>query len=170
MWDCYRNATTGFVYVVFARFISTTDHRYYYAVWNGVAWTKREIPNTSTAAIPNPTGGSVEFYYSPGICLDASADGVIYCGIGPAYHGAQLYRMVTLDQGRTWSRQVISPPARGGGARYTGENFRPIVPRGRVSAKCAVIFISGDYDDTSNANPAIGGGYHGDFFTVALPT
>jgi len=168
--DCYRDALTGFVYVVFVRFLDIHDQRYYYAVWNGISWTKREIPGISCGPIVNPAGGSAELYYTPGICLDPGAVGVVYCGIGPGYDQTEMYRMVTRDGGVSWSRTQISAPHRGGGARYVGSNWRPMVPRGRDATKCAVVWCAGNYDDTSTANPVMAGGFHSELFTAAFPS
>lgn len=141
VWHCCRNRRTGIVQIVFARFLSQSDHRYYYARWDGAAWSKVEIPDTSTNNITY--SGSDEKYYSPGVYLDSEHDGVLYASMGPTDAASELYRYVTLDKGQTWYRDKVSPPAIQG-ARFANENIRPCVPV-RRSEQVGVVWFRGGY-------------------------
>lgn len=127
---------------VFARFISTSDHRYYYARFNGLTWSKTEIdagtgsgtPDTRSSAMTDG-GGVAEGYYSPGLYLDTQTSGVVYCSVGDSSHSS-LYRYTTTDKGTTWARQRVSGT--------TNENVRPFVPVNRTN-QFAVLWSSGAY-------------------------
>lgn len=127
---------------LFVRFASVSDHRYYYARWNGLTWSKSEIdagtgggtPDTRSSAITDG-GGAVEGYYSPGLYLDSQEEGVIYCSVGFSTYSV-MYRYVTTNRGTTWARARVSGMVK--------ENVRPFVPQGR-SANYGVLWASGDY-------------------------
>lgn len=141
VWDVQRRGAS-LIEAVFARFISATEHRYYYARWNGSAWSKVEIdagegmgtPDTRSSHLTDGIG-SVEGYYSPGLYLDSVEEGVVYCSVGNSGYSL-VYRYITLDDGVSWSRERISGMVK--------ENIRPFVPQGRTD-EYAVLWASGDY-------------------------
>lgn len=163
VWDCFRDAASGTVHVAFVRFLSDSDHRYYVARWDGQIWSKAEIPNTATQRMCVTTN---QPQYTHGICFDPDKPGVVYLAIGDMT-ASVLYRLVTLDNGATWSRLAISSPDLAG-ERYVGVNYRPFVPRNRDGTKCAVMWNRGTYDDTSTQFPSIAGGFHADVYSATI--
>lgn len=164
--DCYRNAVNGRVYIVFAQFVSQTDHRYWYAWWDGQQWLKYQLPLTSGSLTvyntTGTTGSGAETYYSPGIALDAGAEGVVYAAVGDvASTVSEMRRYVTADGGASWTYQVISGNVITNDV-YSGKNFRPTVPRGR-DARVAVLWCRGAYEFyVPGATLPDGMGYHCD--------
>lgn len=153
MW-CHhiQRRTSGNIEAVFWRFISTSDHRCYYARWNGASWSKGEVdagqgmgvPDTRSTQITDGQGIS-EGYYSPGAFFDTTEEGVLYISLGNSAN-SQMYRYQTTDGGATWSRQRVSALA--------NENVRPVVPVAR-SAKYSVLWLSGAYHNFDfSTNPA----------------
>ncbi|WP_051346581.1 BNR-4 repeat-containing protein [Bradyrhizobium sp. th.b2] len=143
MWVSHvQRRASGVVEGVFWRFVSTQDHRCYYARWDGVSWTKREVdagfgmglPDTRSTQITDGQGAA-EGYYSPGAFFDTTEEGVLYISVGTASY-SQLYRYQTKDKGLSWTRARVSDLA--------GENVRPVVPVNR-SAKYSVLWLSGAY-------------------------
>lgn len=155
MWcDHIQRRASGVIEAVFHRFVSTSDHRLYYARYAAGAWTKVEIdagfgmgnPDTRSTQITDGQG-AVEGYYSPGAFLDTVDEGVVYCGVGTATY-SQLYRYTTKDGGSTWTRERVS--------RLPNENVRPVVPVNR-SQKYAVLWMNGAYHYYDfNTNPLAG--------------
>lgn len=153
MWIHHiQRRSNGVIEVVFYRFISTSDHRCYYARWDGTAWSKSEIdagygmgvPDTRSTQITDGQGAS-EGYYSPGAFFDTTEEGVLYISVGTATY-SQVYRYETADEGATWTRQRVS--------NLAGENVRPVVPVNRAE-KYGVLWMSGAYHHYDfNTNPA----------------
>lgn len=89
----------------FAVFLSSMDHRYYQARWNGLAWTHKEV-----------CAGGGRIYmaqpqYSGGIAQDPDDINVVYCsrqvdsgGNAVGMDGTfQLFKYITADGGVTWT-------------------------------------------------------------------
>lgn len=158
MWCCHiQRRTSGIIEAVFWRFISTSDHRCYYARWNGSAWSKVEVDAGEGMGVPDTRSGqitdgqgAVEGYYSPGAFFDTKEEGVLYISVGNANY-SQVYRYITNNGGTTWTRQRVSS--------LDNENVRPVVPLNR-SDKYAVLWMSGAYHyydfDTNPAASDIG--------------
>jgi hypothetical protein len=157
VWDIFRDNSNGYVYVTFVRFLSTTNHQYYFAVWNGWTWARNVIPNANSSYIVNSAAGSTELYYSPGVVLDSQKPGVVYASVG-GWNSTILYRYITTDLGNTWTSQQISPGSISGDV-YGGANVRPVVPRNR-DPHYAVLWLRGGYDYYDSLIPGTAGGYH----------
>jgi hypothetical protein len=83
--------------VVFAVFVSTSDHRYYYGRWTGSAWATAQI---CTA------GGflyAAEPYYSGGVCIDGDDANIVYASRGVGGGRWAMYKYVTADGGSTFT-------------------------------------------------------------------
>lgn len=153
MWcDHIQRRPSGLIEAVFHRFVSTSDHRLYYARYEGGSWSKVEVdagfgsgtPDTRSTQITDGQG-AVEGYYGPGAFLDTAEEGVLYCGVGTSSY-SQIYRYTTADQGATWTRERVSD--------LSGENVRPVVPVDRTD-KYSVFWLSGAYHYYDfNTNPA----------------
>ena len=169
--DLVRDASSGYVYAAFVQFLSATQHQYWYAVWNGVTWTKTPIPGALTGSL-TPAATTPESYYSPGMALDPMIPGLVYVSLGNA-EGTQcrLYRMITPDGGLTWTQESMNPPDILGGT-YVGQNFRPYVPRNR-DKRAGVVWLRGRYNfyntgnDPANAGDPFGG-YHSEIMSAKV--
>lgn len=165
VWDVTYNDTTTVAQVVFARFVTPTDHRYYYArSVAGGAWSKTEIPNTSTLASVPAT--STEQYYSPGVILDDAVEGLVYCAISTERGKSDLFRYKTSDGGISWGTPSKISPVAIDYDPVTQQNLRPIVPKNRA-ANVAVLFQRGRYAfyDFSGAD----NGYQTDLIWASVP-
>lgn len=153
MWVHHvQRRANGIIEGVFYRFISATEHRCYYARWNGTSWSKSEIdagfgmgvPDTRSTQITDGQGAA-ESYYSPGAFFDTTEEGVLYISVGTAVY-SQLYRYTTTDAGVTWTRERVSD--------LDGENVRPVVPVNRAE-QFGILWLSGAYHYYDfNTNPA----------------
>lgn len=144
VWDITYGAD-GHPWVLFARYPSTTDHRYMFSRWTGSAWTTPvEICAAGTYLY------AAEAYYSGGLCFDGNDPTRVFVSVqdGSAWE-VQEYR--TDDDGATWSkyRDITS----GSGSV---KNCRPWSPRGHDN-KLAVLWWRGTYTTYTNYSTAIWG-------------
>ena len=103
--------------VLYAIFPSATDHRYFYARWNGLSWVSHEI---------TPSGPTIEKvkgdqYYAGGLILDSRDPSVVYLS-RQVFGVYQLERWETPDGGATWNVEPITSSEAG--------NYRPVSVRG----------------------------------------
>ncbi|MFL5866834.1 MAG: BNR-4 repeat-containing protein [Thermoleophilaceae bacterium] len=121
--------------IVFAEFVSTSDHRYWYAKWLGDRWATTEITHA---------GGSIDLdgtqpYYSAGITLDHEDPSTVYLSrdAGGVF---EVETWTTPDDGTSWSRTEIT-------AASSTNNVRPISPRGLIpfSGAMSVVWMGGTY-------------------------
>jgi BNR repeat-containing family member/PKD domain/Concanavalin A-like lectin/glucanases superfamily len=121
--------------IVFADFVSATDHRYRYARWTGDGWVSYEI---------TPAGGSISLdgkqpYYSGGITLDHENPNTVYLSraVGGIF---EVETWTTPDGGKSWSRTAVT-------ASSSANNYRPISPRGLIpfSGDMSVVWMRGIY-------------------------
>ncbi|HPN55011.1 MAG TPA: BNR-4 repeat-containing protein [Candidatus Moranbacteria bacterium] len=134
VWDIALNGS-GRPVIVYATFPSPTNHRYWYAVWNGSSWINSEI----TAAGSFLYVGQEE--YSGGITLDHENPNVVYLSrqINGQY---EIEKWITNNSGVTWSSESIT-------ANSERKNIRPVVPRGHNSSGPQVIWEYGVYNSFS---------------------
>jgi len=83
--------------VVFAVFVSTTDHRYYYGRWTGSAWVTSQICTAGTKLY------AAEDYYSGGVCLDSDDPNIVYASRGQGGGRWALYKYVTSNGGTSFA-------------------------------------------------------------------
>jgi len=141
--------------IVFADFVSTTDHRYRYARWTGTRWVSHQI---------TPAGGSISTegkgqpYYSGGITLDHEDPTTVY--LARDVDGVfEVEKWTTTDGGSSWSRTVVT-------ANSSANNYRPISPRGLspFSTEMSAVWMRGiyhsyiAYQTSIQATAANGGG------------
>lgn len=121
------------VFASFSRDARYTDHRYWFARWDGQRWRKHPI--TSAGPSIDPDG---ERQYSAGIVLDQEDPDVVYLARKKG-RWFQVERRRTADGGASWD---VSPVTKG--ARH---HMRPIVPRGHQNGDGGqVLFMTGVYD------------------------
>lgn len=118
--------------IVYATFPSIHNHAYWYARFNGRRWVSHFL--TFAGGSISPT--TQEFYYSGGIALDHSNPSILYLSrkVGRWF---RLERWVTADGGRTWRHTVV--------VRASGDQVRPVVPRGAGGGPISVMWMSGHY-------------------------
>lgn len=135
IWDIAYDED-GHPCIVFTVFASTTDHRYWYAHWNGAAWETNEIVAGGTHIPTAAVGGNpVEFYYSGGLAIDHEDANTVYAAVGIGSDEWQMRRYVTTDHGATWTSTTLAA---------TGKNVRPTAVRGHGS-DIAVVWMDGTY-------------------------
>ena len=148
IWDIAYDED-GHPVIAFTVFPSETDHRYWYAHWDGSSWETNEIVAGGTHIPTEAVGANpVEVYYSGGLALDHSDPSIVYASVGIGSNEWQLRRYVTADHGATFG----SPTVLAG----TGKNVRPTAVRDH-SSDIAVVWMVGDYD--SYIDYATGTGY-----------
>lgn len=129
---------------VFARFPTTTDHRYMFSRWTGSEWT---APTEIT------TGGtylySGEVNYSGGIAFEENNPNVVYLSkqVGSAW---EVQEWATQDSGATWAKVCDVTAGSGSGIK----NCRPYSPKGHPWNR-ATLFWSGTYTTYTNYHTAI---------------
>lgn len=145
-WDC--TTSDGNPQIVYAELRSTTDHRYRYAKWVGSSWVDNEI----VPAGSHIANGGAEEYYSAGIKLDESRDGLAYLATGDEDSTA-LHRYHTPDNGESWSNTQLT-------GRST-QIVRPVVPRNEADIDqgphpdAEALWMQGQYVTPTNFNTAV---------------
>jgi hypothetical protein len=118
--------------IVYATFPSTSNHAYWYARFDGHRWTSHFLTDAGGSISPT----TPELYYSGGIALDHSDPSTLYLSRRQG-RWFRLERWSTRDGGRSWHHQVV--------ARATGDQVRPVVPRGAGGGPVSVMWMSGHY-------------------------
>ncbi len=135
IWDIAYGAS-GEPIIAFTVFPSDTDHRYWYARWNGSSWDTTEIVAGGTYL---PTAGvgmaPIEEFYSGGMALDHSDPNIVYCSVGVGSDQWEMRRYVTADDGATFSGTVIAT---------SGKHARPASVRNHTDA-IKVVWWNGTY-------------------------
>jgi hypothetical protein len=121
------------VFATFSRSANYTDHRYWYARWDGQQWRKREITRAGPSIDPDG-----EVMYSAGIVLDHENPEIVYLSKKKG-NWFQIEAWRTGDGGATWSVTPISTSAK--------HHMRPVVPRNYTDAQVVqVLFMFGRYN------------------------
>ena len=95
VWDIFIDGD-GNPIIAYTNFVSTTDHRYRYAKFNGTTWDDAEIVAGGT----NLYAGQP--YYSGGVAIDRSNINAVYVSINTAGN-KNIFKYVTADGGATWA-------------------------------------------------------------------
>jgi len=112
VWDVAIDSN-GYPVIAYNNYVSTTDHRYRYARWNGSSWIDNEIIPAGTRLYTD------EAYYSGGICLDHSNPNVIYFSKQTNTAVWEIFRGETLDNGVNWNITRVTNGS-------TVRNIRPV--------------------------------------------
>jgi BNR repeat-containing family member len=121
------------VFATFSRAASYTDHRYWYARWDGQQWRKREIAKAGPSIDPDG-----EIMYSAGIVLDHENTDIVYLSRKKG-NWFQVEIWKTSDGGTTWSVTAVTTSAT--------NHVRPIVPRNHPGTdRVQVLFMAGPYN------------------------
>jgi hypothetical protein len=121
------------VFATFSRSANYTDHRYWYARWDGHQWRKREITRAGPSIDPDG-----EIMYSAGIVLDHENPQIVYLARKKG-NWFQVEAWRTRDGGTTWS---VTPITRSG-----EHHMRPVAPRNHAGTDVIqVLFMVGRYN------------------------
>lgn len=93
--------------LVYAVFLSKTDHRYYYSRWDGQKWITNEITAAGKWFPQTPPGKEEpEYCYSPGIILDHRDPNNVYLSrqVEGSYH---IEHWRTEDMGKSWHSALV---------------------------------------------------------------
>jgi len=140
IWDIAVSGST--YYIVFAHFVSTTDHRYDYARWTGSAWDVNEITTAGSYI-----DGSSQAYYSGGICLDHENPETVYLSKEISSQW-EIQKWTTSDGGSTWGtpNNLTSNSAH--------QNVRPVVIRNH-SSDLVALWMYGEYNSYTDYDTTI---------------
>jgi putative BNR repeat neuraminidase len=121
------------VFATFSRATDWTDHRYWYARWDGQQWRKREIAKAGPSIDPNG-----EVMYSAGVVLDHENPQTIYLSRKrDGWFQVEVWR--TGDDGETWDITPVTAAHK--------HHMRPVVPRNHTGTDVAqVLYMEGRYD------------------------
>ncbi len=143
IWDVALDSL-GRPTLVFAVAPSETDHRYYYARWNGSQWLVKQIAKAGKWFPQTPSGTTErEPHYSGGIFLNPQDPSEVFLS-RPPNGGAgtfEIERWLTGDMGQTWTSQAITSGS-------SKNNVRPILPwpvAGQTNPHRMVFWMHGDY-------------------------
>ncbi len=134
---------------------SDSDHRYYYARWNGTKW----IVNQMCAAgrwFPQTPPGTTERepQYSGGIILNPQDPSEVFLSRPPngTVGGVfEIERWYTGDMGTTWTSEAIT-------SKSAKNNVRPIIPwavPGQSNPRRSLLWMYGDYTHYTDFNTGI---------------
>lgn len=132
VWDVALDHA-GRPVIVYATFQSTSNHRYWYAHWNGQRWVTHFV----TFAGPTISPGTIEHQYSGGMALDHSDPSILYLSRRVAGR-FEIERWVTPDGGARWTHVVVvRTPGTG--------DVRPVVPRNAGPGSIELLWLRGPY-------------------------
>lgn len=143
VWDI-QYGPDGHPWVLFAKFQTTTDHRYMFARWTGSAWT---TPVQICAA------GSylylAEAWYSGGLCFDSADATRVFVSVQVSGQW-EIQEYATSDNGATWAklRDITTGSA--------VKNCRPYSPRNRDDS-LRVLWWRGSYSTYIDYDTALWG-------------
>lgn len=153
IWDVALD-TLGRPTLVFVVAPSESDHRYYYARWNGTAWLVKQIAKAGKWFPQTPSGTTErEPHYSGGIILNPQDPSEVFLSRPPDGGSGifEIERWHTGDLGQTWA----SEPVTKGSAKH---NVRPIVPwpvAGQTNPRRMLFWMHGDYVHYTDYNTGI---------------
>lgn len=132
-----------------------SNHRYYYARWNGSQWLVRNMGPGGRWFPQTPANTSErEPHYSGGIILNPQDPSEAFLSRPPngTVGGVfEIERWVTSDLGATWTTQAVTSGS-------NRNNIRPIVPwpaNGQRHARRLLFWMHGDYIHYTNYSTGI---------------
>ncbi len=121
------------VFATFSRSANYTDHRYWYARWDGQRWRKRQITRAGPSISPDRSP-----MYSAGIVLDHENPNILYLARKKGkWFQIEVWR--TFDGGATWDVTPITTDAK--------NHMRPVAPRNFAGTqRIQLLFMLGRYN------------------------
>jgi hypothetical protein len=153
IWDVALDSL-GRPALVFAVAPSETDHRYYYARWNGSQWLVKQIAKGGKWFPQTPSGTTErEPHYSGGIILNPQDPSEVFLSRPPdgATGTFEIERWRTGDLGQTWTSQAITSGS-------SKNNVRPILPwpvAGQTNPRRMLFWLHGDYAHYTNYSTGV---------------
>lgn len=137
IWDIATDHD-GHPVIVYAVFVSKSDHRYYCSRWDGEQWETNEIVDAGSWFPQTPSGSNErEPYYSGGLILDHRNPNIIY--LSRSINGSfEIERWQTADLGRTWTTTPVTSSS-------SGLHVRPFVSRGPANGPAVLFWMHGEY-------------------------
>lgn len=153
IWDVALDSL-GRPVLVFAVAPTETNHRYYYARWNGTAWLVREMGAAGKWFPQTPSGTTErEPHYSGGIILNPQDPSEVFLSRPP--NGGtgtfEIERWTTANMGTSWTSASITTGS-------SANNVRPVVPwtaNGQRNPRRMLFWMHGGYVHYTNYSTGI---------------
>jgi hypothetical protein len=154
IWDIALDAQNRPV-MVFSVMPTDSDHRYYYARWNGSKWIVTQMCVAARWFPQTPAGTTErEPQYSGGIILNPQDPSEVFLSRPP--NGTvggifEIERWYTGDMGVTWTSEAIT-------SKSAKNNVRPIIPwtvPGQTNPRRTLLWMYGDYTHYTDYNTGI---------------
>ena len=124
----------GHPVILYTKSPTETDHRYWYAKYNGSKWINHEICKSGKWFPHTPEGGTErEVHYFGNLTLDPNNTNVVFLSreVNDIF---EIERHETSDYGTTWQVEAITQNS-------TYDNVRPFVPRGNNNGQEVVLWM-----------------------------
>jgi len=151
IWDIALDAQNRPA-LVFTVMPSDSDHRYYYARWNGTKWIVNQMCAAARWFPQTPPGTTErEPQYSGGIILNPQDPSEVFLSRPPngTVGGVfEIERWYTGDMGVTWTSEAIT-------SKSAKNNVRPIIPwaaPGQSNPRRTLLWMYGDYTHYTDFN------------------
>lgn len=131
VWSTAHNG--GQPEIGFAEFEALDRHKYRYAKYENGSWNHYKVTDGGSFI---GSGRYNEEYYSPGLDLDKTQDGVLYAATG-GHQSGKVQRFETEDGGQTWYSSDVSGS--------TLQNIRPVAPE-NASSSVPALWLRGEYN------------------------
>lgn len=113
-----------------------SSHFYRRAHWTGSAWVNHDVIDGGGTFVTDLGVDAGQVYYSGGVCLDHSDPDVVYASVEVGSGRWDIYRMVTTDDGATWTSTALTD---------SGKNVRPVSVIDHSDA-LQVVWMRGTYE------------------------
>jgi hypothetical protein len=134
IWDIAADARERPV-IVYSRLPQESDHRYHYALWDGLRWQDHEICAAGRWFPETPAGKTEpEPHYSGGIVLDSLDPTTAYLS-RPASGIFEIERWSTRDGGKRWHSAGLTSGSR-------CNNVRPFVVRNHPAREPYILWMN----------------------------
>ena len=126
--------------IVYTKLPTESEHKYWYAKWNGKTWENSKISDGG-AWFPRYIKGKEtrepEPHYSGGVYLDHENTNIVYYS-KPINDIFEIFKSETKDNGKTWQETAITSESK-------KDNVRPFAVRGaREKTKSQVLWMFND--------------------------
>ena len=143
-WDL-AIGTDGNPVIAHGVYPEETDHKYYYARWNGAKWSSKEMTKARRWFPETPEGAKErEPHYSPGYSVDHHDPSIVYLSKHMDEEAGQIevQRWQTQDGGDSWSSRSITSGSK-------GLNVNPVgnwdFPYGSKPGQKMILWMNGRY-------------------------
>jgi hypothetical protein len=146
IWDIAQDAK-GAPVLVHSVLPTDSDHRYYYARWNGKAWMDGLLTKAGKWFPQTPSGKTEpEPQYSGGLILDPTDPDIVYLSKPSTAGKFEIEKWTTSDSGRTWSSLAMTS----GSAESSARPILPIPQQGQRPEHRMLFWMYGSYIHYAN--------------------